>query len=457
MTAAAVIAALLILLAGGMGATVLLMRGNARINLIESAALGSLFGSGLTSLLLWSGGLVISGAFLQMAVTVVLLGFAVTGYRSLRRRRAVLAFPKPRNLLEWSLAAVIALEMLAMIYGALGHGLGWDGLLNWEVKARYALLNDGVLPAAYFSSGTRAFTHPSYPLLIPMTELWFYLWIGEPHQFWIKLIFPLYYAAGAILLCVVGKRMTDRRWPGLVAAALLFFVPFLTNTPGNATGGYVDFPISVLYLATIGYLLLFAQQGGDNTLRLFAASLALLPWAKREGAILWLIATVCGAVVMWRAGRSWRAFLWLAPGAFILASWKIFLRAMHATDVSEFVPMTAATVHANAGRLSVIARFVVAEMRETERWSIFWPSVAVALVYLAWRARNDRLLLLFVAIVSPLVLYAVTFVFSGWPDYRLHFLASFSRLVCHVMPVGWLAIVAAMPTSARAPETAPDL
>ncbi len=449
MTVLGLLTGLLTLLAGGVGATLLLMRGATRINLFECTALGWLFGSGIIALLLWAGGLFLSGLPLQLSVAATAVALARAGFASVRKEHGRLVFPKPRNALEWSLAGAIALEIVVLIYSSFGHGLGWDGLLNWEVKARYAFFNDGVLPAAYYSSETRAFTHPAYPLFIPMTELWLYLWMGEAHQFWIKIIFPLYYAAGAILLATTARRLTNRRWPGLAASVLLFFVPFLSNSPGNATGGYVDVPLSILYLATMAYLIVYAINREAYALRVFAVSLALLPWAKREGAILWLIAALCGAVVIWRGSRSWRSLLWLLPGAAIVVAWKIFLHAMHTIEAREFGPMTFGTLQANLSRTIPIGKMVMAEMLETQRWSLFWPCVALAFTGLAFRARDSRLLLLVIAVAAPVTLYGATYLFSIWPDYSMHFQASFPRLLLHVMPVAWLAIALAMPWAKR--------
>ncbi len=446
----AVAGAIFTILAAGLGATLLMMRGVARVNFLETAALSWLFGSGVISLLLWIGGYVLSGAALQLGVAATALALGFAGIQSARVRGVRLLLPKPRNSIEWLLALVIAAEFLVILHAGFSHGLGWDGLLNWEVKARYAFANGGVIPAAYYTSPTRAFTHPSYPLFIPLTELWFYLWMGEANQFWIKIIFPFFYGAGAVILAVTARRLTNLRWPGLVASALLFFVPCLSNSPGDAGGGYADFPLSVLYLSTFGYLLLHALTREAYALRLFAVSLALLPWMKREGAIMWLFAVLCGAVVLWRGRRSWSPLLWLLPGAILMLSWKIFLLRMQTTEAREFVAMSFTALHTNAARAWPICRMVLAEMMETTRWSLFWPGVAVACLCLLFRARDRGLFLLVAAVASPIALYAATYLFSSWPDYSQHVAASFPRLLLQVMPVAWLVIALALPWPQRA-------
>lgn len=442
MTLLGLAAGLLTILAAGFGITTL-VTGRTTMNLLETAALSWLTGTGLVSLLLWCGGALFSGGALRLSVTFGCLALAAFGLFVQRDSRVRGRFPRPRNLFEWLLSAAIGLEFATMFYVSSTNGLGWDGLLNWEVKARYAFLNHGVLPTSYYSDVGRAFMHPGYPLLIPFSELWLYLWMGEAHQFWIKAIFPLYYIAGAVLLATIATRLTARRWLGLVCAALLFFVPCLTNTPGGVQVGYADVPLGVLYLAAIGYLVLYANDGAPSDLNLFALMLTLLPWAKREGAILWLIAAACGAVVIVRRTRSIRAFLLLAPGALIICAWKVFLRIMHEAPTNEFLPLNASTLVHNASRITPLCRAVLAEMVEPSRWSFFWPIVAIAFASLAWRNRS-QLLFLFVAVVGPMSAYAATYLFSAWPDWTSHIETSFSRLLLHVMPVAWIAIARAL-------------
>ena len=436
-------AAFFTLFAAGFGITGLVFRAPTRLNLLEVCALSWLFGTGAISLLLWLGGMFVSGLILQLSVAAVSVGLAAFTWLSMRKRHVSLFFPRPRNLMEWLLAGAIVLECVAMFYVALSHALGWDGLMNWEIKARYAFLNNGVMPPSYYSDAARFMTHASYPLWIPLTELWLYLWMGEAHQFWIKLLFPTYYVSGAVLLACCAARLSGRRWIGLVTAGLLFFVPCLTNAPGGVHTGYVDVPISVLYLATFGFLLLFVQSNDLATWRVSALSLAVLPWAKNEGSVLWLIAVICAAAVAWGKRCSWRSTLWLLPGVAIILGWKAFCAAMSMTLVPEF-SVTVATLRTNLPRLGWILYRLGCELIAPHHWSIFWPLVLLAFVRLAIRARDQRLLILFVGVIAPIAAYSTTYLFSGWPDWTTHVNASISRLLLHVLPLAWLAIALAM-------------
>ena len=439
------IAAYLILFSAGLGATLLILRGVARLNLLECGCLAWLFGTGIVSLLLWICGTFTSGLCLRAIVTIACLALGLIGWRTKQRTGAKFAMPWPHGTIEWLLAGFVVIEIATIFFVSCKHTLGWDGLLNWEIKARYAFLNGGVIPAAYYSDTGRAFSHPEYPLGIPFTELWLYLWIGEPHQFWGKTIFPVFYAAGAVLLALLAARLSGRRWIGLLIAALLPFIPFLTEGPGGVIVAYADFPLSVFYLTALGYLLCSVGRSEPHSFLIYSSCLALLPWVKREGVILWIILVLLGLVAGWRQ-RKLRVFiLALGPGLILLGSWRLYLRLMHVVPPSDFALPILQALHNNVDRVAPIVRVLLAEIIETSNWSIFWLLTGLALVYLMFLFRDTRSLLLASAILLPIIIYSSTYLFSTWPSYTAHMTSSVPRLLLHVVPAAWLAIGLVLP------------
>src|SRR4029077_1900082 len=254
-------AALFLIFAAGLGITLSIFARGGRLNLVERVCLAWLLGVGAVSLLLWICGTFCSGLVLQALVTIACLVLAIFCWQAKRHANARFALTKPANLAEWIFGIIVLVEIAVLLFASFKHTLGWDGLLNWEIKARYAFLNGGTIPLSYYSSAGRVFSHPDYPLGIPFTELWLYLWMGEPNQFWVKIIFPLFYVACAPLLALLVSRLSGKRWLGLLVAALLAFVPAISAIPGGILVGYVDVPLSVFYLAALGYLLCWFKTG----------------------------------------------------------------------------------------------------------------------------------------------------------------------------------------------------
>src|SRR5438067_2521311 len=175
MSALALLGAFGTLFFAGYGLLALLVRQETRFSLTEQIAFSWLLGTGAVSLFLWIFGLFFHGVLLRGSVSTVCLSLGFVGWR----RMVPLPPRRTPKSFEIFLGIIILIEITIVFYLSFVHTLGWDGLLNWEIKARYAFANGGVLPATYFSDSGRAFSHPEYPLAIPFTELWLYLWLGE--------------------------------------------------------------------------------------------------------------------------------------------------------------------------------------------------------------------------------------------------------------------------------------
>ena len=451
MSALAVLGALGTLLVAGYGLLTLLARKETQLSLTEQIAFSWLLGTGAVSLLLWIFGLFVHGVLLPGLVSIICLSLGFVGWRRMVPRPLRRGRPNP---FEIFLAIIIVIEIAIVFYLSFVHTLGWDGLLNWEIKARYAFANGGVIPATYFSDSGRAFSHPEYPLAIPFTELWLYLWLGEADQFCAKTIFPIFYVIGTFLVIAFGRRFTGRTWIGLLMAAFLFFVPQITVEVGSAIAGYADFPLSIFYLATIGCLFCATEPKNDAFFRLYAACLALLPWVKRDGLILWVVAAACGVFVILRTKRASRYFWALVPGLLIICGWRFYLSAMHATQSADFLPVNWDTFSNHLYRVLPLLSALLAEFHNLSAWGLFWFVVAIGVAYLLGQIRTPGSLVLLTALFVPIVLYLLTYVFSSWPNYLEHVGLSISRLLLHVAPVGFLIILLAV-SRRRAESPAP--
>ena len=247
----------------------------------------------------------------------------------------------------------------------------------------------------------------------------------------------------------MASRLTGRRWLGGVVAMLLFFLPYLATGVGGITSGYIDFPLGALYMTVIGYLVLYEMTGDMIYFRSYAATLALLPWLKREGAILWLIAALCGFAIIMVQKRNRRLLLALAPGGLIVLLWNLCLRVLGANPPHDFVSATPLAVTTHLYRLWPIGHAVLTELGQTRHWSVFWWLLALALCYLLFRGSDRGSILLAVAIVMPLGLYSCIYLFSTWPSYLGHLQGSFARLMLQLTPLGCLVIARAVSLSWR--------
>jgi hypothetical protein len=438
-----VLGAFATILAAGGGLLSLLDRNASQQGLAGRLALSWLLGTGIVALLLWFFGFFTSGPLLPGLVALSCLVLALWGWKTNRLRAIPQCVSLPGRT-EIVLGALLTAEVAAIFYLSYIHSLGNDGILNWEIKARYAYLNGGTLPLGYLQDAGRAFSHQEYPLGIPYTELWLYFWLGEPNQFWAKTIFPAFYLVGIVLLANLGAKLSGKILVGLTLSALLFFVPQVSVAGGSTTVGYADFPLSVFYLATIGYLLCACRTKDQSAFWIYAGCLALLPWVKREGIILWLVAAVCGVLVIWRTKRPWTHLFALLPGALVIFAWRFYLWKAHYAASSDFLAVNFASFSNNVHRLGPILRAFLSEFANLTTWSLFWLLVAIGGIYFVRRYRDIRSAVLLIAVLAPIGVYALIYVFSNWPDYQEHILFSVSRLLMHVASLACLTLSAAL-------------
>lgn len=451
------LAGVIIIFAAGCGLTFLLARNAGQIALAELIALSWLFGAAVISLSLWLLGTMLRGIWLQSVVTMIAMVLVLAGAAQWRKRRVLVQIPRPRPWIESALSILLGLGIVLIFVLTFKHTLGWDGLVIWELKARYAYLNGGALPSVYFPDATRVFSHPEYPLFLPMLETWLYFWIGDCDQYWVKLIFPIFYAVAVLLLGQAAALLSGKRVIGLIAANLFLFVPFLTNFSGGVLLGYADTPLATFYLAAFYFLLVFARADSKRGLSIVVILAAILPWIKREGMILWFVLAACGAVIVWRRRGVVAAFASLLPGIGMIAGWQIYLRAMQARGAQDFLPVTVSVFISKFDRIGPILRSLFKETTALSHWNLLWFATLFAFLCIAVRHRRRETWLLIICTVMPVALYCSTYVFSMWSDYQQHIYSSLSRLLLHVAPLSILAIALALaPPKSPASTAAAD-
>ncbi|MGH8094983.1 MAG: hypothetical protein ACREIF_16170 [Chthoniobacterales bacterium] len=419
------ITAFALVVAAGAGVVALLAPEPLRLG--ERLALSWLTGSMVVSVGLWLGSLVCHGLVLQGFGTLLCLGLGAVAF--IRRRSWRGGRLTRTELVLW---ALLFLEFAAVFYGAFKHTLGWDGLLNWEIKARIAYENGGALPAAYLSNSQLSFSHQEYPLGIPNLELWCYFWMGEANQFYIKAIFPMFYAAGVTMLASLVGRLCQNRLLGLSSALLVLFVPQFVVNPGAAITGYVDFPLGIFYLGAIGFLLLADRD--ESWFWLAAFFLTFLPWLKREGIVMWATGGACA--LLFRRRRSLgKAILGASGGLLLFTCWQAYLLAHHVSTASDFTGAEAESLWKRFDRFGPLLNTLWHNLLDIQSWSLLWYGAAAAVLIVLWRARTRSIFLILFAIVIPVLFDVTIYLFSGWADYLRHANLSLSRLLIQVAPV----------------------
>ncbi|HWQ36414.1 MAG TPA: hypothetical protein VNQ79_26515 [Blastocatellia bacterium] len=436
----------LFLLWAGLGVVLLTALRSRPLRACETLSLAFLCGAALVSLASFLLGWGLSGAALRWSVAALCLLTGLAGIIRWWRGAIEIRWSAPDGISDYLFLFLLLLQGGFLFWLSARSALLWDGLFNWEIKAQLAFQHAGRLPADYFTSAALRWSHPEYPLLLPLTEAWFFAWLGAAHQGMIKLLFPFFYLAALGLLAAgaaIAGRSGLRLWP---LPTLLFFLPQLLFREGSVTSGYADFPLAVAYLAVVIYLTEYWQTDDAEALRLTGWLSAVLPWIKQEGTVLWLCVMALAAL---RAipQRHWRELARaVLPGALIIVMWLTFIRLIKAPVGQDYLPFTLSTLRANLSRVPVILTALLSEFINWRHWSLLWPGLLLALPLLR-RLRRQAIALGF-AVILPLAFYVVVYLFISEEKNTVsgHIAASLPRLLTHVAPVAllllWLALTA---------------
>ncbi len=429
----------------GCALVVLLWRRGERLSALELVAHGGLLGVGAVSLLVGVLALFLRGGALVWAGLICIVAVAAFAIWKVRAEHPVTLWPEglaPRA--RW-LLLIPALTVLFVLMEADGFAFTGDGLFLWEFKARIALESGGLPPRAYFTSPYMQATHPSYPLGLPLADVWLYLCHGGVDQGAAQALSGFLFACTCGVLGSLAWRFTRNPALAALAAAAPLGVPFLTHSPAGVFRGYVDFPLGACFAAALGWLLLSSRE--RRQLPLVAAFAALLPWWKAEGAIF---TAALGFAALGHFGwKSWRQiFALVAPALVVAIAWKVAMHFAGTPPQDVFRPLSPAALAEGAGRLSVILPHFGKAFVMLKNWGFLWFIGAIAFAQLIIQRRREALtwggtlVLVLVAFTLP---YMLTTKGLEW-----HLFTSANRLLLQLVPAIILgAAIAAAPRRER--------
>lgn len=355
-------------------------------------SLGLLVGLGVTGTLFFVALLVSARPALVAGAGELAAGLALAWHASRRARVAATgsaAPPSPASWRQWLLASLLAQAVLVAVvcgwraYQAEPYG-GWDGWAIWNLHARL-MLRAGTGWPALLAEPAISWTHPDYPRLLPAAVARSWAWAGAELPAASALVSAAFAAGGLGVLVAVAVRR--RGWTVALAGGLLlvgtpFFVTFAPNQ-------HADLPLGSFMLAAVALTLLGGEDGkGRGWLLLAGICAGFAAWTKNEGLLFGLVFAVVGGGWVWRHGGP-RAGAALAAGLgcalvpvavfkFGLAPGNDLLAAPLGPRLAQFID--------GARHATILGSFSRGVSRFGE-WA--WPPyLAMALPFLAWRARR---------------------------------------------------------------------
>ncbi len=328
-----------------------------------SFLLGTIFialGSILTSLFLPRG-------LSRAVLTVICLGLGSYGVKVLMQKpaRSKGGFLHSRI---WKILQIVILLVQLSIVGWLGMNttLSWDGLVNWEMKAK-VFYEAGGIPKRFLQSEALAWAQVDYPPLMPLNQAWTYSWIGEANQNAGKLFCVIFYFIGVLIL--LSARNINFAW-------LMFFIPLTWISDGSSTTGHADFPLAVFYLAAAKLVHEFAESGEFARLKLLGAISLGLVFVKQDSIVLLMTLLMILPLVLFvlrrRFAIQYRWIFVLLPAVFLYGTWKLSMRLLSPYFSQDFHLTLHTSWQAFSERLNLVSRFFFWELLNPLHWGALW-------------------------------------------------------------------------------------
>jgi hypothetical protein len=331
----------------------------------------------------------------------------------------------------------IALVMLAVVaiwlhMRVMPHG-ETDAIAIWNLRARS--VSRGVPEWAAILSPAIGWSHPDYPLLLPLTiaRLWSYAGseTGAIPQFVALLFF-------GSSIATVGVSV------GYLCGATAGLLSAMTVTAARTYVFQVscqcaDVPIGFFILVATIFLVLARES--DLQLLVAGAATGLAAWTKNEGQLLFVVIAGFAAILFWnRLHRLWLLGLGSAVPLAALVVFKLIL-----APSNEFLIQPGDAI---VDKLFDIGRWRLVLTHTwslLERWgnvpggALVWSALAVVLAARANRLAVSRsiagMLVVATMLGGYLVVYAITPAPLSW-----HIATSFERLVVQLWPAAvWSA------------------
>ena len=200
--------------------------------------------------------------------------------------------------------------------------ISFDPTAFWNLRAKYFFYGQHLWTDAFLDVD-RINAHRDYPFYMPIFTFEHYSIIGKADDFSTKAGTWIYYCAGLLLFFFLISE-----WAGgkvaLLATSFVLYSPAYSYDPyASITTTYVDFPLSLMILASTGFLLRYlrSRQTIDFFAAAMAASSAVLQ--KTEGTV-WAIIFIAFTILIIAKiqDRGWKKeYAWLLLPICILIGW----------------------------------------------------------------------------------------------------------------------------------------
>ena len=409
-------------------------------DLLLIASLGIGFGFGITSFFYFFTSLILNNTRLAISIEETILVITCSYYLFHRMRKSETA--KDFNItLDKSIyailvsifiqACVVTGSSIAKFYKLNPWG-DWDGWAIWNLHAKF-IITGGKTWATLLHNPALEWSHPDYPLLIPLSVARIWSLIGTVSPLGSQLV-AASFAIGSLGLLISVVTLYKNKLLGLIVGAVLLGTPsFIRLTAAQCA----DIPLGYFILAAVSLILLSQlDHKSDLSLQLLASVFTgFAAWTKNEG-MLFTLVVVCSWIALNLRRKRIMKSLPLLTGLLItlvpLLIFKLFLAAQNDLTSSHFLSRLSSLWNIN--RHITILTYLKVIILKFGEWSIIpFYLMGLALIGKEWRELKDNYALAVSIILLMLAGYYIVYLLTPL-DLVYHLSTSFNRLLLQLWP-----------------------
>ena len=359
-----------------------------------------------------------------------------------RRDTHIRGGSKPFSVIEKFLICAISFEVIYALFRALIRPIeAYDAIATFAIKSKIFYLAKSISHDYFYNLGL-LFPHVDYPLNVPLSETFIYLFLGNLNDQLVKIIFPLYFIAIlGILYC--GVRRFGSRSYALMFTFALATIPQFSNF---ATNAYVDVPLSYYFLTgTLFLFYWFKKTEAVGFLYISAMITALSGWTKNEGLVYCAINIIVLLAFFLSNRKNVRGrdvahgFGYIIVMAVIILPWLVIRRTAHVVnydfgilDVSRF------NIMKQSNRILPMLYEFQRQVFGPKKWNIFWIILISALIIYRKKIFAKDL----VFITMPILLIFGSYILA-YLVAQTEMTTLWSRMLIHFLPLSvfWLALL----------------
>lgn len=354
------------------------------------------------------------------------------------------------SFFEKFLLAGISFEVILAFFRAMLKPLeSFDSIAMYAVRSKIIYLS-GMIPSNFFSEITLNHPNPDYPLLVPLSEVWVYTFLGGLNDLLVKIIFPVYFLSFLVIFFFLLRRLVSRR------GALLFTFLLATIPQFNhfATVGYTDLVLAYYYSIGSIYLFLWMKTNKMSLLMLAGVFTGLAVLTKNEGMVLGLINIILLGLFFLKNFSKRRFKLFGQAAVFVIIAVLISTPWLAIRTVSQLdndvIQARDMSMERFVGifkkldRVRVILYEFQKQFFGPKKWNLIWIVFLSLLVLNIKRSFKGDLKYFSLSVILILFSYGMVYMLIPIDDpINWHVASGVSRLFIHFVPIAafWLALI----------------